>query len=469
VKTLILGAGPAGLSAAWTLAGRGEAPLVLERADCVGGICRTFSYNGYIMDLGGHRFFTHFDEVQQLWEEVLGPELIKRSRMSRIFYDGKLYDYPLNARNALRNLGPVESARCMASYARARLRPRGQEKNFEEWVSNRFGRRLFDIFFRTYTEKVWGIPTSEIGADWAAQRIKNLELGTAVKRALRLERRKTVVTSLIEEFWYPRLGPGQMYDVMADQAVERGATLLKKHTVVGLRSEGNRVTHVRSKTADGIVEHEADHVLSSIPLTVLVRCIDPPAPPEVLQAAEALQFRHLLVIFLILDHADLFPDNWIYIHDRALQVGRLQNFRNWSPDMVPDPATTCVGLEYFCSDGDPVWTMSAEGLQRLGRSELARTGLLPDHVRVLDGTHVRVPRAYPVYVRGYEKHLELIVDWVKGFENLHPMGRYGMFKYNNSDHSILTALLTVENLFGSDHDVWGVNTDSDYHEIRKGR
>ena len=439
---------------------------MLERSEHVGGICRTVDYRGYLMDIGGHRFFTRFDEVQSLWEEVLGDELLRRPRLSRILYDGKLYDYPLNARNALRNLGPVEATRCMLSYVRARARPRGKEVSFEEWVSNRFGDRLFDIFFRTYTEKVWGIPTSQIGAEWAAQRIKNLDLATAVKRALRLGGDE-LVTSLIEEFWYPRLGPGQMYDVMAEQAVERGALLQKEHTVVGLRHREGRLTHVVAESPAGPVEYEADQVLSSIPLTVLVRCMDPPAPPEVLRSAAALRFRHLLVVFLIVDQADLFDDNWVYIHDRSLKLGRLQNFRNWSPDMVPDPTTTCLGLEYFCSDGDPLWTMSDEALQRLGRRELARTGLLPDSARVIDGSHIRVPRAYPVYERGYEEHLERVVGWVRGFENLHPMGRYGMFKYNNSDHSILTALLTVENLHGASHDVWAVNTDSDYHEIRK--
>lgn len=476
MKTVILGAGPAGLAAAWTLAGKGEVPIVLERSTSVGGICRTVCYRGYYMDIGGHRFFTKFDEVQALWEEVLGDDLIRRPRQSRIFYGGKLYDYPLRASNALRNLGPIEATRCMLSYGRARLRERGEEDSFEEWVSNRFGDRLFDIFFRTYTEKVWGIPTSEIGADWAAQRIKNMELSTAVKRAVmrglgpvgrRLRRNEEVVTSLIEEFWYPRLGPGMMYDVMAEQAVERGTDLRHEHTVVRLEHEGGRIHTVVSQTADGEVTLPADEVLSSIPLTVLVQCLSPAAPPEVLESARALTYRHLLVVFLIVDEPELFTDNWVYVHDKNLQLGRLQNFRNWSPEMVPDPKTTCLGLEYFCSDGDPIWNMTPDELQAMGRRELAATGLLPSHAKVLDGSFVRVPRAYPVYARGYEEHLDRIVEYVKGFSNLHPMGRYGMFKYNNSDHSILTALLTVENLYGARHAVWNVNTDSDYHEVRR--
>lgn len=472
MRALLLGAGPAGLAAALALAERGERPIVYEKARTPGGICRTVERNGYYFDIGGHRFFTKFDEVQALWERVLGEDFLRRARKSRILYDGDLFDYPLRASNALRNLGPIEAARCMGSYARARFRPRGDEKTFEDWVSNRFGDRLFDIFFRTYTEKVWGIPTDQIGAEWASQRIKNLELSKAVKRALlgslgpvgrRLD--KEVLTSLIEEFHYPRLGPGQMYDAMADRVRAEGGDIRYQHEVVRLQHDGQRVLSVTTRDADGREHTEpADQVLSTVPLTRLVQMMD--APADVIASSKALNYRHLAVAFLIVDRPELFDDTWIYVHDKRLDVGRIQNFANWSPHMVPDPNTTSFGLEYFCSDGDPIWTMSEDEHVAHAMRELAATGLAKG-AQVKWGWRLKVPRAYPVYSMGYKPHLERITAWVRRFDNLHPMGRYGMFKYNNSDHSILTALLTVENLFGARHDVWQVNADSDYHEIRR--
>lgn len=477
MKIVILGAGPAGLAAAYALCKRGERPIVLEKSGEVGGICRTVNYKGYIFDIGGHRFFTKFDEVQALWEEVLGNELVVRPRLSRIYYNGDFYDYPLRAANALRNLGPVESARCMLSYARASARPRGGEDNFEEWVSNRFGDRLFNIFFKSYTEKVWGIPTAEIGAEWAAQRIKNLELSTAVKDAvlrplrgaLRPRGKQELVTSLIEQFHYPLRGPGQMYDRMRDRVLEMGGQILLHHGAERVEHTEGRVHAVVARGPQGELRLEADVVMSSMPLTLLVRALHPRPPEDVWASAHALTYRNLLTVDLLVDRTGLFPDNWIYIHDPRLRVGRIQNFGNWSSLMVPNPGTSALGMEYFCSDDDDIWRMSEAELLELGARELKATGLLDrSGAKILDGTTIRVPRAYPVYKRGYKEHLDRITAHVRGFQNLMPMGRYGMFKYNNSDHSILTALLSVENLFGAQHDVWEVNTDSDYHEIRKG-
>jgi len=470
---VVLGAGPAGLAAGLSLARRGLQPVVLERSSQVGGICRTVEFQGYRFDLGGHRFFTKFDEVQALWEDVLGEEFLVRPRLSRILYQGKLFDYPLNAGNVLRNLGLRESARCGLSYARARLRPRGDERTFEEWVSNRFGNRLFDMFFRSYTEKVWGVPTHRIGAEWAAQRIKNLELSTAALDALRRSLGRPasgdVVTSLIEQFHYPRLGPGQMFDAMADRAVEAGADLRVENEVIGLIHEDHRVTGVRVRDGSGAESViPCDAALSSIPLTVLVQILSPAAPDEVLEAARSLTYRHLLTVDLIIDRADLFDDTWIYVHDPSLKVGRIQNFGNWSPYMVPVPGTSALGLEYFCSDDDALWQMSTEELVAFATEEIARTDLLKG-ARVTAGTAFRVPRAYPVYLDGYAAKLSVIEGYVRSLVNVSPMGRYGLFKYNNRDHSILPALLTVENLCdGAGHDVWAVNTDTEYHEVRKG-
>lgn len=468
MDVVILGAGPAGLAAAFALAKQGHKPIVLERSDVVGGMCKTIEHNGYLFDIGGHRFFTKFDEVQALWEEILGDELLLRPRLSRIFYNGKFFDYPLKATNALRNLGLIESSRCMASYARARLRNRGGEDSFEEWVSNRFGNRLFDIFFRSYTEKVWGIPTDEIGAEWAAQRIKNMELSTAVIDALRRPFDKvfggqTNVASLIEEFHYPRTGPGLMYETMATKIAELGGDIRFGHSVVGLIHDGERIAKVRYEADGETHELAADHVLSSIPLTLLVRGMDP--PPAVLAATEQLRYRNLLTVNLIADAPSLFPDNWIYVHEPRVQLGRIQNYKNWSPHMVPDSNKTSLGLEYFCSDDEPLWNMSDEELLALGQREVESIELLQG-APIIDGCVVRVPKAYPVYNRGYEAHLRTIQEYVDGFSNLAPMGRYGMFKYNNSDHSILTALLSVENILGAQHNVWMVNTETEYHEIR---
>ncbi len=475
MKTVIFGAGPAGLAAAYVLARNGEAPVVLEKSDSVGGISRTVNYKGYYFDLGGHRFFTKFSEVQALWEEVLGEDFLLRPRLSRIYYDGKLFDYPLRATNALRNLGIRESAHCMGSYARARLRPRGEEASFRDWVSNRFGDRLFEIFFESYTEKVWGIPTSEIGAEWASQRIKNLDLGTAVRDALARPLRQLrpgagggeVVTSLIEQFHYPRTGPGLMYDRMSEKTVGFGGQVNMQEEVVRIAHHAGRVTHTVTRSPDGTERTwEGDWFISSIPLTLLVLRMDPPPPPDVVEAARSLRFRHLLTIDLIVDHPDLFPDNWVYVHERSLQLGRVQNFKNWSPEMVPDPRRTSLGLEYFCFSDDPIWKMSTEELVAFGSREIAHTSLTRG-APILDGTVVRVPMAYPVYQRGYAEHVEKVVGWLRGFQNLQPVGRYGMFKYNNADHSILTALLAVENQRGAHHDIWSVNTDTEYHEVRR--
>jgi protoporphyrinogen oxidase len=469
MKVIILGAGPAGLAAAYSLTKHGHKPIVLEMSGTVGGMCRTVSYKDFLFDIGGHRFFTKFDEVQKLWEDILGDQLLVRPRQSRIFYQGRFFDYPLRATNALKNLGLVESARCVLSYGRARMRGRGNEDTFEEWVSNRFGYRLFDIFFRSYTEKVWGIPTHEIGADWAAQRIKNMELSTAIIGALRRPIDRVVggqsdIASLIEEFHYPRRGPGQMYDEMAKLVIEQGGEIRHHCKVVGLEHVDGKISQVRAICDGEEIKFDADHVLSSIPLTALVRGLSP--PEDVQRAAASLSYRNLLTVNLIADAPDLFPDNWIYVHEPSLQLGRIQNYKNWSPDMVPDPSKTSLGLEYFCSDDEPLWNMSDEALIELATKEMHATKLLKG-ARIIDGCVVRAPKAYPVYNRGYDQHLNTIVEHVKRFSNLHPMGRYGMFKYNNSDHSILTALLSVENLMGQKHDVWAVNTETEYHEIRR--
>ncbi len=462
---LIIGAGPAGLTAAWELAKLGVPATVFEADDVVGGIARTGCYKGYRYDIGGHRFFTKVDFVQRIWEEILGDDLIQRPRLSRIYYDGKFFDYPLRPVNALLGLGPVESVRIGLSYIKARLFPTREERNLEQWVSNRFGRRLYEIFFKTYTEKVWGMPCTEIGADWAAQRIKNLDLLKAVRNALLGSRAKggEVITTLIDTFLYPRLGPGMMWDRCRELLAERGYETRMSSPCTGIRHEGGRVTGIELRANGEMTFEEGAHVISSMPMRDLVRALDPPAPPEVRAAAERLRYRDFLTVVLIIEQPELFPDNWIYIHSPEVKLGRIQNFKNWSPEMVADPACTALGLEYFVQEGDELWTMADADLVELGRQECAKLGLV-EATKVVDGCVVRMPKAYPVYDKGYQEAIATVRAWLDTIPNLQLVGRYGQHRYNNQDHSMATAVYAARNVAGADYDVWGVNVEEEYHE-----
>jgi protoporphyrinogen oxidase len=460
---VVIGAGPGGLTAAYLLAKEGVAVTVLEADEVVGGISRTVEYNGYRFDIGGHRFFTKMAPVEALWREVLGNEFISVPRLSRIHYNGKFFDYPLRAMNALQGLGPWTAFRMGFSYLRAQLNPNPVEETFEQWVTNRFGRRLYEIFFKTYTEKVWGIPCSEIRAEWAAQRIQNLSLGKAILSAASLNRRSTDIKSLINQFQYPRLGPGQMWEMCRDRVREMGGKVLMRHAVTAIEVDRGKAVAVRAQTAFGEVRFAADHVVSTMPIRNLVQAITPAVPVTIRSAGEGLRYRDFLTVALILDKADLFPDNWIYIHTPGVKVGRIQNFNNWSPAMVPDPGTTCLGLEYFCFEGDGLWTMADADLIALATHELAQLGLA-DGAQVKDAAVVRMAKAYPIYDSTYAEHLKQVRSHIDPIANLHLIGRNGMHKYNNQDHSMLTAMMTVWNMQGEAHDVWSVNTDFEYHE-----
>ncbi|HEY8467377.1 MAG TPA: NAD(P)/FAD-dependent oxidoreductase [Solirubrobacterales bacterium] len=454
----VLGAGPAGLTAGYALAKRGEPVIVFEADEVVGGLARTVVRDGYRFDLGGHRFFTKSAEVEALWHEVLGAELLVRPRLSRIRWRGRFIEYPLRLGDVMRKVGPVELVRCAASYAAAVARPRRQAETFEEWVTQRFGRRLFELFFRSYTEKVWGVPTSEIRAEWAAQRIRELSLGRAVRAALLGDGGE--VHSLIDRFHYPRLGPGQMWEEMAAATERFGGEVHLHAPVTALEHDGERITAVRA--AGERVEPRA--VISSLPLAEAVACFDPAAPDEVRAAARGLRYRDFLTVALVVQGADPFPDNWVYVHDPEVRVGRIQNFRAWSPDMVPDPDRSCVGMEYFCFEGDELWETDDDRLVELATAELERTGLV-EPGRVERGYVVRVPKAYPIYDSRYADRVAVIRAWLERFPNLQQIGRNGLHRYNNSDHSMLTALRAVENLCdGTAHDIWAVNADSVYHE-----
>jgi protoporphyrinogen oxidase len=467
-RILIIGAGPAGLTAGFELTRRGLVPTLLEADDVVGGISRTVERNGWRFDIGGHRFFTKVAAVEALWHEILPTEdFLVRPRVSRIFYGGKFYDYPLRALNALRNLGPIEAARCVASYGWVRIRPPLDQTNFEGWTASRFGWRLYRTFFKTYTEKVWGVPADTIQADWAAQRIKNLSLGRAVWNACKPKRKQTAITSLIEEFHYPRFGPGMMWETCRDTVVARGGHLHHGQQVIGIDHQYGCATAVRSQNPVGLLRSwPVDHVISSMPIGLLVEAMSPPPPAEVLHAARALGHRDFLTVALVVPEQHAFDDNWIYVHEPQVRLGRIQNYRSWSPFMVK-PGYSCLGLEYFVNEGDTLWMMADDDLIALGQAELATLGLVPAGT-ITEGYVVRMPRAYPIYDAGYVANVATIRAWLAdNAANVHPVGRNGMHKYNNQDHSMLTAMLTVENICdNTTHDIWSVNVDDDYQEER---
>jgi len=466
---VVIGGGPAGLTAAYELSKLGRSSIVLEGDEVVGGLSRTCEYKGYRFDVGGHRFFTKVDYVQELWEEILGQEFLSRPRLSRIYYRGKLFDYPLKPANALLGLGLAETMRVATSYLHVFFFPKIEERNFEDWVCNRFGRRLYEIFFKTYTEKVWGMPCREISADWAAQRIKNLDLVAAVKNALLGGSRKKgeVVTTLIDEFQYPRYGPGQMWTRCSMLLEERGSRVQLNTRVKTVRRTDDQVTGVVCENGSGDVELDGEQFLSSMPIRDLLHSFDPPPPKEVMEAADQLRYRDFLTVALMIDREDLFPDNWIYIHSDDVRVGRIQNYKNWSPDMVPDPKKTALGLEYFVQEGDDLWTMPDDELVELGRMECDRLGLAPAEA-IEDGTVLRMRKAYPVYDDNYKKALDTIQNWLGTLDNLELVGRNGQHRYNNQDHSMMTGVYAARNITGQSYDVWGVNVEDSYHEEKEG-
>ena len=476
LPVIILGAGPAGLTAAYAL-GKREIPVVILEADpeYVGGISRTATYKGYHFDIGGHRFFSKAKEVEDLWTEILPDDMLVRPRSSRIFYNGQFFAYPLAGTEALVKLGPLEAARCVASYAKVRAFPNKSPKNYEEWVTNEFGSRLFEIFFKTYTEKVWGMRCKDISADWAAQRIKGLSLSTAIRNALfpakKSGNRKDLIKTLLDSFRYPRKGPGMLWDECARKVKLQGGKVEMGSRADSLDYNADRgswkVGFVRADGTRGEIEGRA--VISSAPLREVAESLTPRLSDAAIKAANALRYRDFLTVTLILEDKNVFDDNWIYIHDPSVKVGRVQNFKSWSPEMVPDPKMACYGLEYFCFEGDGLWSSSDEELIALGKRELEQIGLAKA-TDVKDGCVVRQRKAYPVYDDDYAANVELVrLELETKFPTLYPVGRNGMHKYNNQDHAMMTALLTAENIAAGRrvHDVWQVNQDAEYHEAGK--
>jgi len=476
-KAAIIGAGPAGLTAAYELS-KQRAPVVVLESDpqYVGGISRTVNYKDFRFDIGGHRFFSKSREVEDLWTEIAGEDMLDRPRSSRIYYRGKFYTYPLKPFEALSKLGLIESTLCMLSFLAARLSPTRDPKTFEDWVTNQFGKRLFRIFFKTYTEKVWGMSCSEISADWAAQRIKGLSLGSAIKHALlaghKPKDRKQIVKTLIDTFRYPRLGPGMMWEACAEKVRKLGGKVMMDRKVTGCRFDSaNNLWVVTARSANGdLEEYRAEHLISSMPIRELVAQIEPRLPEPALQAARSLRYRDFLTVGLIVHDRGRFTDNWIYIHDPSVQVGRVQNYKSWSPEMVPDPGYCSYGLEYFCFEGDGLWNTGDRDLINLAKVEIQKVNLAAS-ADVVDGCVIRQPKAYPVYDDAYQQHVNTIRKALdENCPTLHLVGRNGMHKYNNQDHAMMTAMLTAKNILAGErrYDVWAVNQDADYHEAGAG-
>lgn len=471
---VVIGAGPAGLTAAYQLSKEGIAATILEADTVVGGISRTAERDGWRFDIGGHRFFTKVAPVEAIWHEILeDDEFLKRPRLSRIYYQGKYYDYPIRPLNALRNLGLIEAVRCTLSYLWAKVRPPKDQSTLEGYVVADYGRRLYEHFFRTYNIKLWNVDPKYLSSDFGAQRIKGMSLWSAVWEPVRSKLfghradRSKQVTSLIEEFQYPKFGPGMMWERCTEIVTDRGADVHLDAQVTSIRRDPatSRATTVVTRSSTGEVsEFPADEVISTMPFSHLLKAMDPPAPPEVVAAADQLRFRDFLTVALVVPMESGFPDNWIYIHAPEVQVGRIQNFGQWSPYLVKD-GRTCLGLEYFVFEGEGLWSKPDEELVALGTEELSILGLV-EPAMVEAGYVVRMPKAYPVYDEDYKANVAVLRGWMEAnVTNVHPVGRNGMHKYNNQDHSMLTAMLTVENILGhGPHDIWSVNVEEEYHE-----
>src|SRR5438105_4538475 len=469
---VVMGAGPAGLSAAYELTRHGAPVTVIEKdPQTVGGIARTLEFMGCRFDVGPHRFFSKSAEIEALWTEVLGDDIRPVTRLTRIFYRGKFFDYPIRASNAFLGLGPVETARCLASYAQARLRPVADPRSFEDWVSNQFGHRLFEIFFKTYTEKVWGISTSELSADWAGQRIRGLNLVEVIRNAvlpagLRGGGERAIVKTLVDAFRYPRRGAGQMWESVAVRLAAAGHPVRLGEEVVAVRHAGGRVLSVvardgRRATLDVL----GSEFISTMPIRELIAKLQPAAPSIVRTAADALAYRDFITVNLVLDRADVFPDQWIYVHDPGVKVGRIANFKNFSSAMVADGGLTGLGMEDFWFETEGMWSWPDAELLDLGRRELVSLGICrADEVKA--GMVYRQPKAYPVYDGGYLQHLAVVREWLaRALPNLWLVGRNGMHHYNNQDHSMMTGILVARNIAAGAHfDPWLVNTDAEYHE-----
>ncbi len=462
---VIIGAGPAGMGCAHTLARADQPSLIVERDTTPGGLCRTINFSGYLFDIGGHRFLSDSEEINRIWREVMGDDMLRVRRLSRIYYKRRYFNYPLSFFNTFRNLGPIESFLCVISYLRCRFSRPGDEDTFKGWITNRFGRRLYEVFFKAYTEKVWAVDCRDISADWAIQRIRGLSLRVAIQGAI-FGMDKNAPKTLRDEFLYPRNGPGEFYRRLEGMVHVRGGQFAFCKEITGLKHDGKRILSAEiqdlqdGKRGDLPVEY----LFSSMPLPVLIKLFDPRPPQDVLSAAGKLHFRSLIVVNVILDKEHTFPDQWIYVHSPEVRLGRIQNYKNWSPTMVVDSRRTSLGLEYFCNEMDDLWNMNDVDLIDYALGELEQTGIVSRR-HLINGFVVRRPNVYPVYSLGYQKDVNILRNYLGHLSNLQTIGRGGLFRYDNSDHAMLTGICAARNFLGTGPcDVWGVNTDRSYLE-----
>ena len=464
-KTIIIGAGPAGLSCAYTLVKKKQQVEVFEASEFIGGMSRSFDLWGQRVDLGPHRFFSKQKEINAFFSELIQEDFTLVERQTRIYYNKRYFNYPLKLSNVLLNLPITTIIQILWYYFIQRVNPIKDPKNFEEWVTDRFGKKLFEIFFKNYTEKLWGIKCTEIDADWAAQRIKGLSLFEAVKSAI-LSNRGNKHKTLVDQFAYPKNGTGTLYQRAADYVENAGGKINTQKPVKRVILDQNNKKVVGVELLDGSIHH-ADSVVSTMPLTLLLKGFHN-VPEAVQNAVDNLFFRNTILVYLEIDRADLFTDNWLYIHSPEVQHGRITNFRNWCESLNRGKKTTILCMEFWCFDEDKVWQDDEQKIINLAKEEIYKIDLIPKDASVLNTKLVKVPRCYPVYQTGYQKDIKIIIEFLNTIEGLYPIGRYGAFKYNNQDHSILMGLLAAEKIVNQKSiDLWQINTDTEYQEEGK--
>ena len=463
-KVIIIGAGPAGISAGYELTKRGIPVEIFEASPYVGGMSRTFDLWGQKVDLGPHRFFSKEKQINNFFKEVVKDEYTMVNRLTRIYYRNSFFNYPLKIFNVLSNLGIFDAISIMFHYGLQRLNPIKDPKNFEEWVTNRFGKKLFSIFFKSYSEKLWGIPCTKIDASWAAQRIKSLSLVQAVLSAF-VGNRGNKHATLVDEFAYPKGGTGVLYEKAANYIKQNGGT-------IHLSTPVKEILVDDSNTAYGVKlvddkEITATNVISTMPLTQMVKGLKN-TPTEVVEKCNELYFRNTILLYLEVDTQDLFEDNWIYVHSNDVKFGRITNFRNWCPSINGTSETSILCLEYWCFDEDDMWKASEEEISNLAKEEIRKINLIPKSSNILNSKMVHVPKCYPVYETGYQAKVDVISNYLDSINNMLVIGRYGAFKYNNQDHSILMGILAAKKINNEENvDLWEINTDTEYQEGEK--